>query len=187
MSTTTAFTYHPVLRALHWSMALLIVAMLFIGVGMVSTAGPAYSWLLSLHRSLGIAILALALIRLLVRARSSRPALPSDLPYWQASAARVSHLLLYAGMIALPLIGWAMVSAAGKPVKLAEGVVLPGLVPHDLELYALLREAHAIVAYTFFALVLLHLSAALTHGLIRRDGVLKSMLIGDRPPLRAPR
>lgn len=176
MSTTTAFTYHPVLRALHWSMAVLIVAMLFIGVGMVSTAGPAYSWLLSLHRPLGIAILALALIRLLVRTTSSTPALPADLPRWQASAARGSHLSLYAGMITMPLIGWAMVSAAGKPVKLAEGFVIPSILPQDLRLYAILRDAHGILAYALFALLLLHIAAALTHGLVRRDGVLRSML-----------
>lgn len=178
MSPATATTFHPVLRVLHWSMAALIVSMLFIGVGMVSTAGPGYSWLLSLHRPLGIAILALTLIRLLVRARFSTPALPADLPRWQASAARASHLLLYAGMIAMPLIGWAMVSAAGKPVKLAEGLALPGILPRDLKLYAMLREAHGILAYALFALILLHLAAALTHGLVRRDGVLASMLVG---------
>ncbi|WP_245656418.1 cytochrome b [Novosphingobium naphthalenivorans] len=171
--------FHPVLRMLHWSMAALIVSMLFIGVGMVSTAGPAYSWLLSLHRPLGVAILALALVRLPVRVWSSTPALPANLPRWQARAARGSHLLLYAGMIVMPLIGWAMVSAAGKPVKLAEGIVLPAIAPHDLTLYAMLREAHGILAYALFALILAHLAAALMHGLVRRDGVLRSMLTGN--------
>lgn len=180
MSSRPSTPYRPALRILHWVMTALILAMLFIGAGMVSTAGPAYRWLLALHRPLGIAIFALALIRLAVRAGTLTPPLPADLPGWQARAARASHLLLYAGMIAMPLIGWAMVSAAGKPVKLAEGVVLPAILPHDLMAYAILREAHSIVAYALFALILLHLAAAFVHGLVRRDGVLRSMLAGER-------
>lgn len=176
MSNAPVTAYCPALRVLHWTMAVLILAMLFIGVGMVSTAGPAYSRLLSVHRPLGIAIFTLVLVRLAVRASSRTPALPTDLPRWQALAAHASHVLLYAGMIAMPLIGWAMVSAAGKPVKLAEGFVLPAILPHDLTVYAVLRQAHGVIAYALFALVLLHLAAALMHGLVRRDGVLRSML-----------
>ncbi|MBD3729381.1 MAG: cytochrome b [Sphingomonadales bacterium] len=157
-------------------MAALILAMLFIGVGMVSTAGPDYLSLAALHRPLGIAILVLALLRLAIRAGSATPRLPADLPPWQVGAAHASHVLLYAGMVAMPLLGWAMVSAAGKPVKLAEGVVLPAILRPDLTVYAVLRELHGVVAYALFALVLLHLAAALTHGLVRRDGVLRSML-----------
>src|SRR3546814_14810850 len=68
------------IRLLHWTMALLIIAMLFIGAGMVSTAGPAYASLIALHRPLGIAILLLAALRLVLRVATGAPPLPADLP-----------------------------------------------------------------------------------------------------------
>ncbi|MGF7151055.1 cytochrome b561 [Sphingomonas zeicaulis] len=172
--------FHPALRTLHWLMAAMVMAMLFIGVGMVSTAGPAYLDLLALHRPVGIAILLLVLIRLPLRLATGAPALPADLPPVQHWIAKGSHVLLYASMAAMPLIGWAMLSAGGYPVRLTDGLLLPPILPHDLAVYALLREAHTIIAILFFALILAHLSAALMHGLIRRDGVLRSMTIGHR-------
>jgi cytochrome b561 len=162
-------------RVLHWLMALVIVAMLFIGVGMISTASPAYPLLLAWHRPLGIAIVVLALVRLVVRLTHAAPALPADLPAFLVLAARASHYLLYAAMFAMPLIGWAMLSAAGSPVQMAPGVVLPPILPHDALVFGWLRWAHGVIGYLFFLLILPHLGAALFHGLVRRDGVLGSM------------
>ena len=162
-------------RVLHWLMAVLIIAMLFIGVGMISTAGPAYPLLLAWHRPLGIALVVLAVIRVVVRLTHRPPALPADLPAAQVLAAKGSHYLLYASMIAMPLIGWAMLSAAGSPVQLAPGFVLPPILPHNALVFGWLRRAHGVIGYLFFALILAHLGAALFHGLVRRDGVLDSM------------
>ena len=99
-------------------MAVCILAMLFIGVGMVSTIMPKYLTLVSIHKPLGIAILVLALVRLAVRLRCRAPPLPADLPEPMKLAAYLSHYALYALMIGMPLIGWAMLSAAGYPVVL---------------------------------------------------------------------
>lgn len=170
--------FHPALRVLHWLMALAILAMLFIGVGMVSTAGPLYPLLLALHRPLGIAILILVCLRLPLRLATGAPPLPADLPPLQRLVAKASHVLLYAAMIGMPLIGWAMLSAGGYPVQLTEAIRLPPILAHDLAVYALLRQAHTMVAILFFALILAHLAAALMHGLVRRDGVLRSMTVG---------
>lgn len=172
--------FHPALRLIHWLMVVMVFAMLFIGVGMVSTAGPAYPTLLSLHRPLGIAILALVLVRLPLRLATGAPALPSDLPTLQKRIAWGSHVLLYLTLFAMPLIGWGMLSAGGYPVELTRSVTLPPILPHDLRLYAFLRVAHTTVALLFFALIIAHLAAALMHGLIRRDGVLRSMTVGHR-------
>jgi cytochrome b561 len=172
--------FHPALRLLHWAMAALVLAMLFIGVGMVSTAGPAYVTLLGLHRPIGIAILALVVLRLPLRLATGAPPLPDDLPEAQKRIAWASHVLLYAALFGMPLIGWAMLSAGGYPVRLAGAIVLPPILPHDLAVYAVLRTAHTVVALLFFALILLHLAAALMHGLVRHDGVLRSMTIGHR-------
>ena len=163
------------IRLLHWTMAALIIAMLFIGVAMVSTAGPAYTALLALHRPLGIAILLLAGIRLTLRIGTRAPALPDDLPRIQQRATRASHALLYLAMIGLPIIGWAMLSAGSYPVRLGAGLVLPPILPPDTLVFGGLRQLHALAAFAFFALILGHLTIALIHGFVRRDGVLATM------------
>lgn len=162
-------------RILHWTMAVLIVAMLFIGVGMVSTTSPRYSALLSIHRSIGIIILVLVALRLINRLFNPPPSLPADLPIWQQILAKASHLLLYGLMFALPIIGWAMLSAGGYPVEIFGSIDLPPIMPRDLALFAILRSAHTVLAFLLFATFLAHVGAALFHGFIRRDGVLKSI------------
>jgi cytochrome b561 len=173
-------------RLLHWLMAACILAMLFIGVGMVSTTMPKYVPLLATHKTLGITILVLALIRLGVRARYGAPALPMDLPEPMKLAAHLSHYALYALMIGMPLIGWAMRSAGAYPVVLYGGLRLPAILPQSDRLYTLLWNAHYYLAFAFFAVVLLHLAAALFHGLVRRDGVFESMAGGPLPGEAAP-
>lgn len=173
--------FNPLARTLHWTMAAMIVAMLFVGVAMVASIGQR-EWLIALHRPLGIAILLLALLRLSNRLRHAPPPLPDDLPRWQALAAHASHWLLYALMLAMPLLGWAMLSAGGFPVQMTPALQLPPITPRDPLLYAWLRSAHGWLAYALFAAVLAHLSAALFHAWVRRDGVFPSMARGARRP-----
>ncbi|MDR6496862.1 cytochrome b561 [Burkholderia ambifaria] len=165
-------------RVLHWLMAALIIAMLFVGAGMVSTVSARYPQLLALHRPLGIAILLLVVIRLGVRLTHRPPPLPSDIPPLQATVAKLSHYLLYGLMIAMPLIGWAMQSAGGYPILMWKGVELFPILPHDIVVYGQLRRLHGLLAYAFFLLILGHLAAALVHAWIRRDGVFESMAGG---------
>ena len=167
--------FRPLQRLLHWLMAAMVLAMLFIGIFMVSTVSPAYAALVSIHKPLGIAILLLVLLRIWVRLRYGAPGLPMDLPPAMKALAHLSHLLLYALLLAMPLLGWGMLSAAGYPIVLWGPVRLPAILPADPALYTLLRNAHTWLALTLFALVLLHLGAALFHALIRRDGVFRSM------------
>ncbi|AIR90928.1 cytochrome b [Pseudomonas cremoricolorata] len=169
-------TFHPLARLLHWLMALLIVAMLFIGVSMVSDLSRAHPLLVELHKATGLALLALVVLRIAVRLSVAHPPLPADLPRVQRWAAGASHLVLYGLMLGMPLLGWAMLSAGGYPRPLE----LPALLPHDLQLYAVLRVAHGWAGYALFAVVLLHLGAALMHAWVRRDGVLQSMLPSAR-------
>jgi cytochrome b561 len=161
-------------------MAVIIVAMLFVGVGMVTTVSTRHTWLVDLHKPLGVAVLVLALVRLAVRMRRGAPPLPDDMPSLQKGVAHLSHIALYGLMIAMPLLGWAMVSAGGYPVTLFGGVHLPPIAPADAWWFARLHLAHTVLAYVLFATVLGHLGAALFHGLIRRDGVLESMTTGAR-------
>jgi cytochrome b561 len=172
---TNVQRFTPLQRALHWLMAVSILAMLFIGVGMASTVAPKYLTLVAIHKPLGIAILVLALIRLGVRLRYGAPPLPADLPEPMKLAAHLSHYALYALMIAMPLIGWAMLSAADYPVVLWPSVWLPQIIPQSAGLHTALWNAHFYLAFLFFALILMHVAAALFHALIRRDGVFDSM------------
>ncbi len=178
MSTTdpsTLTTFSPLQRALHWLMAAGILTMLFVGVGMVSTVTPKYLPLVSFHKTLGILLLVLVAVRLAVRFTKGAPPLPAGMPAPMKLAAHLSHYLLYALMIAMPLIGWAMLSAGGYPIVLLGGIQLPPIVPAGDELHARLWNAHRYLAFLFFAVVLMHLAAALFHGLVRRDGVFTSM------------
>jgi cytochrome b561 len=161
-------------RVLHWTMAAMILTMLFIGIGMVASLAD-YHWLVSIHKPLGVLILILAAIRLLNRLLNPAPPLPEGMPAWQRFAALASHFVLYVLMFALPLVGWGMLSAARYPIVLYGSLELPAILPQDPALYAELRETHTILALLLFATFIAHLSAALMHGLIFRDGVFQSM------------
>src|ERR1700760_2149687 len=167
--------FNPLQRTLHWLMAACILAMLFIGVGMVSTITVKYLTLVSIHKPLGIAILVLALVRLAVRLRYGAPSLPADLPEPMKLAAYLSHYALYALMIGMPLLGWGMLSAAAYPVVLFGSVRLPAILPQSDTLHTVLWDAHYYLAFALFALILMHVAAALFHALVRRDGVFETM------------
>jgi cytochrome b561 len=162
-------------RLLHWLMAAMVLAMLFIGVAMVSTVSPAYIRLVSIHKPLGIAILVLVMIRIVNRWLNPPPQLPADLPTIQKIAAKASHIVLYGLMLALPIVGWSMLSAGDLPIVLFGTVRLPAILAPSPMLYADLRQLHTVLAYLFFLTIVVHMAAALFHGLIRRDGVLSSM------------
>jgi cytochrome b561 len=161
-------------RILHWTMAAMVIAMLFIGIGMVSSVAE-YHRLVSIHKPLGILILILVAIRLVNRLLNPPPPLPDGMPRWQRFAATGSHVLLYVLMFALPLVGWAMLSAARYPVVLYGPLQLPPIAPQSPALFAALRETHTVLALLLFATFLAHLAAALMHALIFRDDVFPSM------------
>jgi cytochrome b561 len=117
----------------------------------------------------------LVAIRLVNRLLNPPPPLPEGMPAWQRFAAYGSHVLLYVLMFALPLVGWGMLSAARYPIVLYGPLELPPILPHNAALYAVLRTIHTALAFLLFATFIAHLSAALMHALIYRDGVFQSM------------
>ncbi|XSG81713.1 MAG: cytochrome b [Methyloligella sp. ZOD6] len=167
-------TFPALSRVFHWLMAAMILTMLFVGIGMVASLSD-YHWLVSIHKPLGILILILAAIRLINRQINPPPPLPADLPVPIRTAAIGSHLLLYGLMFAVPLVGWAMLSAGDYPVVLYGAWVLPPIAPHSPTLFAVLRTTHTVLAMLFFAVILAHIGAALLHRLVFRDGVFQSM------------
>jgi cytochrome b561 len=161
-------------RILHWLMAALLIAMLFIGVSMVASLEN-YHRLVSIHRPLGILILILAVVRLITRWLTDSPALPATMPKAERVVAKLSERFLYALFIALPLVGWAMLSAGNYPIVMFGQVHLPPIVPASPLVYAALRKTHTILAYLLFLAFAAHLGAILFHTLVLRDGLLNRM------------
>ena len=162
-------------RILHWTMAAMILTMLFIGVAMVASLAD-YHLLISIHRPLGIAVLILVIVRYANRKLNPPPPFLADMSSEERFVAHASEMLMYAMMFAMPLIGWGMLSAARYPIVLFGPIHLPPILPHSLMLYAVLRKTHTIVAYLFFATFIAHFSGVLFHMLIMRDGLIDRMV-----------
>jgi cytochrome b561 len=163
-------------RILHWLMAAMLLTMLFIGVAMVASIGN-YHKLVALHRPLGIAILILAIIRVINRRFTTLPPFPSTMSQMERKIAMASEKLLYALMFLLPIVGWAMLSAGNYPIVMFGPVHLPAILPANPMLYAVLRKTHTVLAYLLFLAFLGHLTAVLFHTLVIRDGLLNRMAL----------
>ncbi len=171
-----SLTYTRTAKLFHWGMALLVIGMLIVGLYMTGLEfSPEKLELYANHKSVGIIILALAVLRLIWRWTHPAPPFP-EMPRWQVFAARASHCMLYALLFMMPLLGWAMSSAAGFPVSVFGLFTLPNLLQADREAFALFKELHELSAYLFIAIISLHIAAALYHHCIRRDDTLRRMV-----------
>ena len=162
------------MRALHWTMAAMVLTMLGIGFTMIASLADYHS-LVSIHRPLGSGILVLVVVRFVVRQLSPLPPFPPTMSRLEHLAATASEYTMYGLMFVLPLVGWGMLSAAHYPIVLFGSVHLPFILPEDPMLYSVLRRAHTILAYFFFLTFIAHFGAILFHTLIVRDGILKRM------------
>jgi cytochrome b561 len=166
------------MRILHWVMAAMVLAMLFIGITMVTSLHN-YHWLLSIHRPLGIMILILVIIRFVNRKLSTLPPFPATMSRRERWVVHASELLLYTLMFALPLVGWGMLSAGSYPIVLYGPLHLPPILPASAGLYSVLRKTHTILAFVLFGTVLAHLTGVLFHTFIVRDRILDRMSVWD--------
>jgi cytochrome b561 len=167
--------HYPVrTRILHWLTAALVVSALFIGFTMVNTI-DSYASLVDAHMTLGVVILAVVIARAANRLTHRAPAMPVTVGSMERTLIVGSEVMLYALMFAQPTVGWAMVSASGKPVVIFASLRLPRIAPVDADLYFVLRQMHTLVAYSLVALIAIHVSAVLWHTFARRDGMLFRM------------
>src|ERR1700722_5681661 len=157
-------------------MAAMLLAMLFIGVSMVSSLGD-YHKLVAIHRPLGIMILILAAIRLVNRMFTTLPPFPPTMSPLERRIAPASEKLFYTLRFALPLVGWGILSAGHYPIVMFGPVHLPPILPANPLLYTILRKTHTVLAYLLFLTFLGHLSAVLFHTLIVRDRILNRMAL----------
>lgn len=170
-------------KLFHWLVAALIFTQF--GLGWLAASwrlSPTKLNLFVWHKSTGMVILALVLVRLLWRLANPTPALPADTPAWERAAARVSHALLYVVMIAMPLTGWINNSAAGIPFRIFRQIPLPALVAPDKHMAELAALAHFSLFLAFAALLVLHIGAALRHHFVKRNNVLTRMLPARKTP-----
>jgi cytochrome b561 len=173
---TTARWGH-VSQFLHW----LIVVLLIVQVTLASIAddlplGMKKLAMLARHKSVGITILGLAVVRLLWRWMNPTPPLPDTLKPYERVLANLTHAALYIVLFAMPLSGWMMSSARGFPVSWFGFLQLPDLVPKNKTLYDAMLQTHHALAWALFTIVFLHVAAALKHHFMLKDDVLKRML-----------
>ncbi|EFO30378.1 cytochrome b561 [Roseibium sp. TrichSKD4] len=185
MIRNTSTGYGLIAIAFHWSMAVLMIGMLALGIYMhdLPPTDPATYELYQLHKSFGFVILALVVLRLVWRGLNPSPKLPDNMKLWEKAAAHLGHTGLYAVMFALPLSGWMMVSASpwGIPTVVFNLLNIPHLpVPAFLgskqEVEAVFQMIHEYMAFFTMALVLAHVAAALKHHFITRDTTLRRMI-----------
>jgi cytochrome b561 len=169
--------YTRLSRVLHWLTAVLVFSALFIGFVMVNSTAS-YAALLMLHKTLGVTILVVVLIRIVNRLRHHPPALPSTVGSLEFKIMVLSERSLYAFLLIQPLLGWAMVSASGEAVVVFGSVRLPRIAPFNADLFWVLREAHSVVAYLLMATIAAHISAVLLHTVALRDRMLARMTFG---------
>ncbi|WP_337244255.1 cytochrome b [Luteimonas sp. gir] len=164
-------------QLLHWTVVVLILAVGIIGLTMGDMRpSPTKVQVYALHKSLGLTILALAALRLAWRLFAGAPRPVPGTPRWQDRIATLTHWLLYALLLAIPLSGWTFNSAAGYPLQWFGLFNLPALVARDPDLRGLAGQAHEWLFWTLVALALLHAAAALYHHLFLRDATLARML-----------
>lgn len=171
--------YSGIQKVLHWLMALLVVVMLVVGLSLPRlTPGPLANVLYEVHKSVGMLVLALALLRLAIRLRRGAPPLDPGLPGWQRLAAGASHAALYLLLIAMPLAGWTATSACCRPVAFLWTLPATLPVPAGDAVAKPLFALHLALGLALIALLALHVAAALHHHFVRRDDTLRRMLPG---------
>lgn len=168
---------------LHWLTFLLVVGLALVGLLMTELpTGPFKVQVYALHKSVGLTVFALALLRVLWRLFAGAPVPVADTPRWQDAIAKVTHGALYVLLLAVPFSGWMFNSAAGFPLRWFGLFKVPALSRYDPGLKAFAQAAHEWLFFALAALVLVHAVAALFHHYRLRDRTLVRMLPGMKPP-----
>lgn len=162
---------------MHWLMLILIAATFaFIECRVFFEKGTEMRDLFKMwHFMLGLLILALVLIRVYFRLTQLSPKITPPLSTTQALAAKGTHIVLYVFMIAMPIAGWIILSALGKPIPFF-GFELPALIAENKTLGKSVEEVHELVGMLGYYLIALHAAAALVHHYLRKDNTLTRML-----------
>ena len=168
--------YTGVARALHWLLAALIFGQIAFGwyLQSVPRKTPARTVYVNLHKSTGLTLGLLILVRLGWRLTHNAPPLPSSVPAWERAAARASHIGLYACMLVMPTAGYLASNFSKFGVNLFNTWLLPPWGVDDRRVYAFFNTVHVVTSYVLVGLIVIHVAAALRHVYLR-DGVFARM------------
>ena len=182
-----AVRYNSVAMIIHWLTALTVIGLLIVGNIMADlpNTDPTKLQLFNLHKSFGVTVLLLTVLRLGWRLTHKPPALPEHMPSWEKRTAHAAHWLFYLLLLTVPLLGWAMVSSSPRNIPTVlfntfDWPHIPGLVDMDRDQKKVMRELfenlHATAAYTMAVLIVLHIGAALRHQFVMKDKTIQRML-----------
>lgn len=169
--------YSTVSLILHWVIAVAVIAQVLLIMAHDATEGPISREYVNLHKSVGLTILVLTLVRIGWRLANPAIPLPDTMPRWQKILARVTHVGFYVMLLAMPLVGWAASSAAGREILwfgLFQWPLLP--IGGGREVARELMDIHELGAKVVYLLIFLHLAGALKHQFVDRDNVLHRMI-----------
>lgn len=181
--------YSTVAVMLHWLIAALLVTNIALAWSRIFMTRDQIGVVMGLHKSTGILVLLLSLLRLAWRLAHPAPPYPAGLPLWERALARATQLGFYGIMIGMPLTGWIMTSGPRAHGPL----ILYGLVPWPLigfvhgaqgragDIWHALGEAHGLLAWFAYLLIVLHVAGALKHQFLDKDIIMARMLPAKRP------
>ena len=180
MKSASPDRYSIIAIGFHWLIAVMIIGLIIFGILMTNPDTPNRFALYQLHKSFGICVLILSVLRLLWRLGHTPPALPKDMKGWEIAAAKVTHIAFYVIMIGMPLLGWAMVSSTELviPTKIFKTIPwpdIPGL-PRDNAVSDIFKNLHYWIGRATIILILLNVGAALKPHFINKDNVLGRIL-----------
>jgi cytochrome b561 len=170
--------YPLAIRITHWLMALLILCLLAIGLVMtgIPRSDPLHNTLYGLHKSFGVVVLCLWLLRVCLRLALGTPVLPGTIPAMDQKLAHAGHALLYLLMIAMPLSGILMTNSFGFSVNFFGIMELPKVIGINKSLGGLFSEFHTYAAYALIGLIVLHVAGLIKHRLKERVNLLQRMV-----------
>ena len=178
--------FSPVAIFLHWAIAGCIVLSVAFGLisGYADTAEVTRATL-EIHQSLGVTIFLLALVRVGWRMTHAAPKLPDAMPRSQKIAAAITHGTLYLILFVMPVTGYVGLAARGRPITIFGLFDLPNVVGRSLKTSAAYQNVHDNLQYVLYALLLLHVGAALYHQFVVKDGMLARMWPTNKPARKA--
>ncbi len=183
MLRNTERAWGAVAKSFHWVVAVLILGQFVLGttaeeLGVSPLKLDLFVW----HKSIGVTILLLVVLRIAWRLRNPPPALPDGMAAWERRLANASHALLYVLMFIVPLTGWWISDTSRIPLRLYWAVPVPDLMPPNRDLSLLAADVHGILTKFLLTIIIVHILAALRHHfLLRHDTLLRMLPFSQEP------
>lgn len=179
MGNKAVLKYSSISKLFHWFIALCVIGMLIVGFFLDDVPAPFKGTAYMLHKSTGITILFLMILRFIWIHASGKPALPIATPLWEKILSSFVQYGFYLLLIIMPLSGWIMSVAANKiPIYFGMFEAPLPWIGSNKELSKFMANSHEIIAWILIAFITLHILGAFKHHFINKDNILKRMLPG---------